>query len=56
MVKFGDQYETQKIPEWYNSYLDYKSLHNRLLEFIELKKAKQCCALPGVYYFSPKLR
>jgi hypothetical protein len=27
MVGFGDQYEAQKIPEWYKSYLDYKALH-----------------------------
>lgn len=56
MVKFGDQYETQKITEWYNSYIDYKALHARLSEYLTLKKDNKSCELPGVYYFSPKLQ
>ena len=30
MVHFKDQFEHQKIPEWYNHYLDYKILKKML--------------------------
>lgn len=56
MVQFGDQYETQKIPEWYNEYLDYQLLMKKMEDFDRLEKEQKCLKMPGFYYFSPKLQ
>ena len=55
MVKFADQYETQKIPDWYQYYIDYQELQKRLKEFSRLEQSKQTYKLPGLYYFSAQL-
>ena len=52
MVKFDEQYEQQKIPEWYNSYFDYNYLRKKMNEFKKLEKDQQIYKLPGVFYFS----
>ena len=56
MVQFGDQYETQKIPEWYNEYLDYLLLAKKMEDFSRLEGEKKCLKLPGLYFFSAKLQ
>lgn len=56
MVKFGDQYETQKIPEWFNEYLDYKLLVKKLEDFDRQEKDQKLLKLPGIYFLSPKLQ
>lgn len=55
MVKFGDQYEAQKIPDWYQYYIDYGALMSRLEDFVRLESSNQTFKLPGLYYFSTQL-
>ena len=35
-MKFGIQYEYQKIPEWYIHYMDYEALKNFVSKFKRL--------------------
>ena len=49
MVKFNDVLELQKIPEWYNMYLNYKLLNKMTTNFKDLEKQRQLTKLPGYY-------
>ena len=49
-MKFGQQFEFHKIPEWYDDYLDY-----RLLKSL-LKRAGGHGKLQGLYYLTKDCR
>ena len=52
-MKFGQQFEFHKIPEWYNAYLDYESL-KRMIEKVKKKQKKgKLVKLLGYYAFVP---
>ncbi len=48
-MKFGQQFEFHKIPEWYDEYLDYRMLKALLKRASDRK-------LRGVYYFTKDSR
>ena len=37
-MKFGQQFEYSKIPEWYNKYLDYEGMKQLIEDFSALLK------------------
>jgi SPX domain protein involved in polyphosphate accumulation len=48
-MKFGQQFEFHKIPEWYDEYLDYRMLKALLKRGTDRK-------LRGLYYLSKDMR
>ena len=46
-MKFGAIFEYHKIPEWYNMYLNYELLRQRLDDFNDKNPVK----LPGYYFW-----
>ena len=50
-MRFGEQFEYHKIPEWYNNYLNYESLKKKIELFKEKQKAGDYMKLPGLYLF-----
>ena len=53
---FPDQYNAQKIPEWYQQYIDYHALIKMINDFHHKEGEGQVKKLPGVYYYSAKLK
>ena len=45
-MKFGELFEYHKIPEWYNMYLNYELLRQKIDDFNENAPVK----LPGYYF------
>lgn len=48
-MKFGQQFEFHKIPEWYNMYLDYDLLCRYISEFKDSTEHKKSVKLAGYY-------
>lgn len=53
---FPEQYNAQKIPEWFQNYIDYHSLAKRLHDFHTMESERKLQKLPGTYYFSAQLK
>ena len=53
-MRFGQQFEYHKIPEWYNKYLDYDMLNEMTEIFKNGVKNKESMKLPGFYIFTQK--
>ena len=51
-MKFGAQFEFHKIPEWYDSYMDYELLKTMIEEFKGDRKADIYMKLLGFYVFT----
>jgi SPX domain protein involved in polyphosphate accumulation len=49
-MKFGQQFEFHKIPEWYDQYLDYRKLKALI------NKGKVANKLHGLYFMAKDLR
>ncbi len=50
-MKFGQQFEFHKIPEWFEDYLSYKRLKQLLQKYSHRVKAGQAYKLKGAYIF-----
>ena len=48
-MKFGQQFEFHKIPEWYDEYLDYENLKYLLRRFSGNVEYGTLVKLPGFY-------
>ena len=48
-MRFGQQFEFHKIPEWYDEYLDYENLKAILKKFQGDVEYKTLIKLPGYY-------
>ena len=48
---FPEQYDAQKIPEWYQNYIDYHLLSKKLQDYHHME-GEETQRLPGLYYFS----
>ena len=55
-MKFSEQFEFHKIPEWYNMYLDFEDLLDKVNEFAEKVKEGESAKLPGYYQFTMQKR
>ena len=51
MVRFGESFELQKIPEWYNQYFKYMLLNKMTEGFKEQTNQGQLVKLRGYYVF-----
>ena len=51
-MKFGQQFEYHKIPEFYNSYLDYEFLKQMIEAFKDSRKNGTYAKLIGFYVFT----
>ena len=51
-MKFGQQFEFHKIPEWYNVYLDYDLLKHMIEDFKSQQKQGELKKLPGFYVYT----
>ena len=51
-MKFGQQFEFHKIPEWYMNYLDYEKLKKMIEDFKAKRKGGEYMKLPGFYAFT----
>jgi len=64
-MKFGQQFEFYKIPEWYTEYLDYLKFKNLISSFKHKLKSKPECSfittenelqkLRGLYYLTAQM-
>ena len=48
-MKFGNQFEIHKIPDWYTEYINYNELKRKITEFKTLKKRGEVKQLKGYY-------
>lgn len=48
-MKFGNIFETHKIPDWYEAYLNYKLLKKHVSKFKKGVKSGQFRKLNGIY-------
>jgi len=53
-MKFGEQFEFHKIPEWYNKYLDYEKLKDLIETFQDRTKSGELVKLHGFWVFTQK--
>jgi SPX domain protein involved in polyphosphate accumulation len=53
-MRFGYIFETHKIPEWYDAYLDYKRLKKLVKKFKTGVKAGNLRKLNGLYRVNKK--
>eukprot|EP00347_Sterkiella_histriomuscorum_P002512 403367865 len=53
-MKFGQQFEFHKIPEWYTEYLDYLKLKATCKDFKQKTKHGKVQKLKGLYYLTQK--
>lgn len=51
-MRFGQQFEFHKIPEWYLQYLDYEGFKSMIEGFKEEVKKGDMIKLPGFYTFT----
>ena len=50
-MRFGEHFESLKIPEWHNMYLDYEELKRIIDDFIDSIKTRHCMKLTENYRF-----
>ena len=50
-MRFGEQFEFHKIPEWYNQYLNYELFKKKIEQFKESQKKGDFVKLPGYYIY-----
>ena len=50
-MKFGEQFEYHKIPEWYNQYLSYEGFKKKIEQFKIQQKGGDFVKLPGMYIY-----
>ena len=53
-MKFGLQFEMQKIPEWYDNYIDYGGLKEKITSFKKRAKDKKLVKLHSFYMLTLK--
>jgi SPX domain protein involved in polyphosphate accumulation len=53
-MKFGNIFETHKIPDWYEAYLNYKLLKKHVSKFKKGVKSGQFRKLNGIYRVNQK--
>ncbi len=53
-MKFSEQFEYHKIPEWYSEYLDYKFFKEHLKNFRSNVRDGSLTKLKGLYTLSKK--
>jgi len=51
MVRFGESFELNKIPEWYNQYFKYMLLNKMTESYKDQTKQDQLVKLRGYYVF-----
>ena len=50
-MRFAENFELQKIPEWYNMYFHYTQLRKTIESFKEKETQEQVVKLPGLYVY-----
>ena len=50
-MRFGEQFEFHKIPEWYTFYFNYNHFKKEIEKFKEDRQAGDYIKLPGLYFF-----
>lgn len=50
-MRFGDQFELHKIPEWYTQYFNYNMLKKLIEQYKEDTTQGKFIKLPGLFLF-----